>query len=862
MVKSTRKTLFLSFVIPICFMLIMYAFVGIFPFGPKTVVSGDMLNQYVAITSFFKRAFWHPSMLLYTAQSGMGLNAWPMFAYYGTSPFILLAVIFPTKYLPIYFEVNILLSTGLISLSTCYLLLSSKLIHRYNKSMMVASYYYPLMFSILFSLSGYITRYSECTMWLNAIILFPITLLGWEKVVLNEQGGWLYLISLTGLIFVNYYIGVIVLEYLFLISICWVIYKLLKRQFNFYNFKIALKLLGLTVLSILNNLLLLLPSYIAQKQVLQAKFTPSLHKMMPLSELIVNFIPVREGLPLMYAGITVTFLAISYIFISVERREKVIILALVTVLLLSTLIQALYMAWHSFTMPNGFPQREAFVITLTLVMIAYRALLIIDTQQLNNSFLRLLIVGMILLLLELMLIVKIKDISWPNVIAIVTLVVANLLVIYKAIHNKRFSSLLMFIAILDLVPMSYVSYNSLSKQSLSWRPFAHYVSATESSINKISKKGISHYRLATNSSFNMNDPLLFGYNSVSGYVSQLPTEETSYISQLGYYQKHQWYRWSDYNNGSTLSFNRLLGFRYYLTLKNKHLLSDRGSKNDFLVYNDVAKFTPLSSKNNDNFIISTDRHAATLIVPANKKILKDQKVNYNPGSNPFVYFNHLFSEVTGKHSVYKTLSSPLLQSKKNVVSYDVTSRGGLVYCYLPTNPDDALHDLKIYVNGKHISNAYGKNEEAEDGIICLGKFPNNKNIKVDLRTNNAGQLSRPVFVSEQTPYFGNSNSIINLHMKPNKISWETSKSNQKSTMLVTLAYDQGWHVKVDGHSTMVYRAAGNLMGIKLPSKGYHQIQMTYRPPKWRLGVIISSVSLVCSIAMIIIDIKKTKKTIH
>lgn len=101
----------LPFLVPVIVILVMYSLTGVFPFGPKTVVNGDMLNQYIAIASFMKRAIFHPSMLFYTTQSGLGINAWPIFAYYGTSPFGLISLLFPKYFLPFYFELNILIST-------------------------------------------------------------------------------------------------------------------------------------------------------------------------------------------------------------------------------------------------------------------------------------------------------------------------------------------------------------------------------------------------------------------------------------------------------------------------------------------------------------------------------------------------------------------------------------------------------------------------------------------------------------------------------------------------------------------------------------------------------------------------------
>lgn len=855
-IYNRARLLLLSFLVPVLFILMAYASTGVFPFGPKTVVTGDMLNQYVAITSFMKRAFLHPSMLLYTNQSGLGINAWPMFAYYGTSPFTWLALFFPTAYLPIYFELNILLSTGLISLTTCWLLIKSNWLNHFSTSKASQQYLVLLTFSTLFALSGYFTSYATCTMWLNAIILFPIVILGWEK-VLSQQHTWLYLISLTCLIFVNYYIGVIVLEYLFLISLCWILYQLLQRQFNIERLKKAGKLVIFTLLAIFNNLVILLPSFISQKQVNQAKFTLSLQKMMSIRQLATNFIPFyAKGLlvPLMYGGILVILLAVAYFFTQAAWQEKLTMAILMFVLLLSTIVQALYMAWHSFSMPNGFPQREAFVIIFTLMLLAYRTWIV---RQDNAAWKPILISTIILAIVGIVLSIKTPGINKLSIICSIATIVITGLLAYLVIIKPRLSWLLLVFAMIDMGISDWPNYQMSSSEALSWRPFARYVQSTSSVIKHLPADS-SHYRLASNAQFNMNDPLLFGYAGVSGYVSQLPTSESDYISQLGYYQKHSWYRWSDYNNGSTLAINRLMGFKYYLTLRNHQLLL-RNGRNGFLVKNRAVKYLPNKREKLKDYTVATDNNAAAMVIPSRSQIFDDHTVNYNPNGNPFKYFNQLLAEVTGNRNVYRFLSAKPIKQSNTDQEYQLSSDGRMSYLYLPSPADKLLKGLRIKVNGHLITSAYGKDIEAENGIICLGQYSSDQQLTISLSGRGANKISKPFFASEQAPRLGNEDNIQNLTIKANRIKWETTKSNRQSSMLITLAYNEGWHAKVDGKEVPVHPTAGGLMGIKIPSAGHHRIQMTYRPPKLVLGLLITIMSLAISIMWIIISTKTLRE---
>lgn len=836
----------------------MYCLTGVFPFGPKTVVSGDMLNQYVAIASFIKRAFLHPSMLFYTSQIGLGINTWPMFAYYGTSPLGLIALLFPVAYLPFYFELNVLISTGLISLTTYLLLKKSKLIniaHSFNNR---GIYVVRITFSSAFALSGYFINYSSCTMWLNAIILFPVVLLGWEKLI-GGQNEVLYLVSLTALIFVNYYIGVIVLEYLFLISACWVLYSLMQHQLK-NNISRCIKLIIVTALAILNNIAILLPSFVAQREVQQAKFVLSLHKIMPIRDFISSFYPlIANGqlIPLFYAGITVCFLAIAYFFTGISWKERIITFLLVVFLLLSAIVQALYMAWHSFSMPNGFPQREAFVIIFTLILISYRALLML---RLHGSIKAIVLPTIILIVTRLILSLTTETNTVTLIIStIVTLLIA--VIIYAIMEDNRHIVEILFIfTISELGIAGYPNYHQSSLDSLSWRPFAKYVKQTQLAVNSVQSSNMKGYRLATNANFNMNDPLLFGYNSVSGYVSQLPSSETNYISQLGYYQKHTWYRWSDYNNGSTLAINRLMGFKYYLTLNNQSLLSKNGN-NIFLVKNKPAKFVPLASQHADSYDLSIDREASALVIPSKGKIFNDHFAKYDPSQSPFTYFNRLFKEIYGNdQQIYAPLTYKVIKSNHSRKVYQLTSNGEMMYAYIPTRFSNVLKSLKISVNGENVANVFGGHDEAENGVICLGKVKTGEKIYVDIKGKGASEVQNMIIVSENSTS-PDINGINNLSVKTNKIYWQTNDLKHSVPMLITLAYNKGWHATIDNKKAVVKPAAGNLMGINVP-KGKHKIKMVYYPPKLKLGLLVTTISILSSIILVITGKNLRERTIN
>ena len=100
-------------------------------------------------------------------------------------------------------------------------------------------------FGIFYALSGYMAAYSWNIMWLDCILLFPVVMLGLEKLV-REKKGMLYSISLGICILSNYYISIMIcifmVIYFFAVLILesckerrWKDYLINCGQFGFYS---------------------------------------------------------------------------------------------------------------------------------------------------------------------------------------------------------------------------------------------------------------------------------------------------------------------------------------------------------------------------------------------------------------------------------------------------------------------------------------------------------------------------------------------------------------------------------------------------------------------------------------------------
>ena len=76
-------------------------------------------------------------------------------------------------------------------------------------------------------------------------------------------------------------------------------------------------------------------------------------------------------------------------------------------------------------------------------------------------------------------------------------------------------------------------------------------------------------------------------------------------------------------------------------------------------------------------------------------------------------------------------------------------------------------------------------------------------------------------------------------------------------LMLTIPYETGWNVYVDGEKVEYFEAASGLIGIDLPA-GEHTIEMKFFPKELTLGIIITVAGLVALAVIWILETKKSK----
>lgn len=86
----------------------------------------------------------------------------------------------------------------------------------------------------------------------------------------------------------------------------------------------------------------------------------------------------------------------------------------------------------------------------------------------------------------------------------------------------------------------------------------------------------------------------------------------------------------------------------------------------------------------------------------------------------------------------------------------------------------------------------------------------------------------------------------------------TYHADQATGLLLSIPYDKGWKVTVDGTAVELSPAYGGSMSLIEVSAGEHEIEMTYRSPGLSIGMIVSLASTIALIQAMWITTRNTK----
>ncbi len=195
-----RKYCAISALISFGIMMVIYLFHGnSLWFGDHTVLRMDLYHQYGPLYAEVYDRITSGSSMVYSWTSGLGGSFLGNLFNYCSSPFALVMLILGHKNMPEAIAIMIMLKAMLSATSFTYYANKS------NGDVRKES----ILFGLLYAFSGYFVAFSWNIMWLDAVAVFPLVMLGIEKIIQYNKPG-LYVFTMTYTMITNYYMAYMV----------------------------------------------------------------------------------------------------------------------------------------------------------------------------------------------------------------------------------------------------------------------------------------------------------------------------------------------------------------------------------------------------------------------------------------------------------------------------------------------------------------------------------------------------------------------------------------------------------------------------------------------------------------------------
>ena len=834
-----RRNLILSlasFFLPVGVTLIVFARVGIYPFGELTFMRIDMALQYSSFLSSLKEILSGNNDLFYSFSLNGGGNFFFLNAYYLANPINYLMVLFPLEELPNALSWLILLRIGLCGLT------SGLYLRKIGKNKAVS-----LLFSTSYALMTYNMVNAENYFFIDGVIFLPLVLIGIEN-IFQKQKISSYVIALALTLMIQFYIGYMICIF----SCIYFLFRWYQENANrsqktdwgkFGRFILGSLLAG----GIAAFVLLPVAKGLAGSP---KTSNPDLLTSQPnfqffdlLSKNVLGAYDSNEykvGLPGIYCGTFMNILIILY-FLNprITGRDKRLTGTVFMFLWLSFYIFGLNVIWHGLAEPAWWPYRYSFVFSFWMIRTAWLGYQKLDGLR-KYHFLLAAILGLLPIVYTF---VYPKPYNQTGEI-ISECIFSLLLVFFLFLTTTHFNK----VRVVSQVIIAGIAITSLGantakilrtniSESLPTAEYREHVIKSEHLINNIKQQDPEFYRTESLVMRNYNDPLMFDYYGLSHYSSTANMHALKTLENLGIQQL--WY-WTRYSIGVPVGTDSLFGIRY-------------------LILENNAENKPYSTIfSESDYIVSKNLFALPIGMVVPQKIIRQ----IDQLDNPYESLNQIFHNLTEADygNIYRPIETTKTIEKDGTQVWEINiDTTDALYMYrfdALNNPDEIKCNQNIVplIKEDFYHNSYRLGSFKEGDLLQI-KAPKGADIPDDLKR---------LFYSENLEALGQySESIQKNAIRLKKVSSSYLQGDYTSTkddnyLFFSIPYDVGWQSWIDGKEQLVIPSENGMMIVKA-NRGSHVIELKYTPPGFKTGAIISAISL---LIFILLSVFRNKKTIR
>lgn len=834
-----------AFLIPILIIAIYLIYMeihipGYFQKGENMLLA-DMSSQYNSLYSYIQDVLLGRASIFYSFSKSLGGNMASTIGYYLGSPFNVFYVFFSKNLIPLCTFLIYTVKIGLCGLFMYYFL--SKRLKQERWSL--------LIFSTSYALCAYTVNYYFNNMWLDVVLMTPLVMYG-INYIFDKKRIYLYTIFLSLSIIANFYISYM----LCIFCIIYFIFEVIVRYNIVKDFKEVKKaLFQFTIGSLLAggiSCIMLLPAIYNLSQILRTPLDKKqlIYDTRVLKNTIFNDIlsklyigsHSRESVlsrnrPNLYFGIISLVLCYFYYFNSkIKIKEKITTFIIMLIFFLSFFLPYINLFWHAFTFPNGYICRFSFLFCFFMIFIATRTFYNLNKIRIIPACLLIFLYIWMskYISTQYLVFLEQKDIICSCIFLCVYVV---LLFIISRLKKWKIT----FVALITLVAFVeiYVNYSDCLITNQSMKIFASYENYYNDVCPAINDLDEHFYRVDTDYYYSYLDGMICG---TQGLTSSLSTNDAKLYKTLMNYGIPITYTTVRLDLNKTPVLESLMGIKYVYA-QNKYndtyyLLKDtiETTKYDYVHKNWKDK----------QLYLYENPYALSLgfLVNENNYYLN---VN-NKTSNTYEKLNDLYKSLSGNN---KDIFHPYKINYLDNNEYEVDIDNDSEYIYL-------AYDYNVSINWTtyesiYINNAYATTPTSEDvGVIKVPNEYSNQKINIKVGMDNYSYYPRVVdslvaywFDQEQFERdiaILKKHPIKNLKIDKNIATFEITSDEENNLLFLSIPYDKGWHVNVDGKKVEFLEMADGFIGIKLKS-GKHIVTMKYISPYFKLGCLISFISI-------------------
>lgn len=747
----------------------------VYPFGDNSFLTNDLKYQYIDFFAWFRRVLLGEASLRYSFSQGLGMNTWGLYSYYLASPFNLLCALFPADKLTLFVFVISALKLGCIHISSAWYVQK-----RFDLPKPAA-----FLLSLSFTFCSWTISNLRNPLWIDCLILLPICAYGCYELIRKQRMIRLVIATALNVMFCWYTAYISILFLCIFVLVEFVDYVAEEG----FSWKLmldrALRFAGAIALGLLLSAWTFLPTILAMSKGGPVLALGPLLKT-SLKSLIRGFLPCmwvsNESTPQFYCGIVMMLLAVSLLVNrTVSIKTRIATLVVTIILVASSVLSPLEYIWCGMRVPNGFYSRTAFLLSFFALWAAGHAL-----QALKNQ-------------------PKLRQAYRPVVIMP-----------------------LLALTAIELFANAHVMWNQLYTGYSEKANSAYVATATDTITTIQDQTSASFYRIDRTTtrvdSAALNEGLALGYNQLSSYSSANNPQAIALLNSLGYSSVGEF---STRYAEPILAVDALLGVKYAIA---EHAPSGYAAMTEIA---DTA-----SAVYENPYALSVGVMASNDIQNCTLK-----------GENPFEKQNDLYSKILGREvMLYTKIEAKNTEDDENLRQWNATVPSGSIG-YLYINKDataGSYWPVTLTIDQRTIGNEAWRFDNNIRQIADASDSPSQHTVSIGVVEGytDMPQDNEPVFYALNLDVF---EQIINeLKMsefvptifEDGRIEGEYTAKDD-GNLLLSVPYDEGWNVTVNGTATELTPAADKGLSSLNMQKGANRIVMTYKTPGALAGLAVS-----------------------